>query len=169
MTITMEDRLRAMQIVGELVKPQEDFFDAALASELIDLIPVTKDTGVGIKYRGGAKSGGETSGFAAGVGNVNIPDDEKRKKLKWNWPEYEAVGDVKIKHTLGLMKIEQMWDDTYGMGGLTGSSCVLEYDKNNNQPIELKLAAEKVFSLPFLGPLASWVTYVSWKQPRFEG
>lgn len=111
---------------------------------------------------GAATSFPRPKGHAAGIGDVNIEGEEKKKTYSLNVPKQERIGGYKIEHYAGDMVIALMWAGTYEDN--SGKECILRYDKRTKQPIELKLIVERGIS--FFGLCLYLSVPTRWKKPH---
>jgi len=153
-------RLEANAILDRLVV-DEPTFARDDARCLIDLIPVTprsRFTFTGI-FNG---QGSRFNGHAAGLGDVQINEESKEKKITLNAPASHKIGGYVVTHMPGSINIELMWAEM--RVDQSGLSCLLVYDSVTKEPEELRIAAQKSLSLLFI--TFNYISYIPWKLPE---
>ncbi|WP_201752207.1 hypothetical protein [Microvirga arsenatis] len=156
----VQTRLEANAIIDRLVADGSTF-SRDDARRLIDLIPVTP--GSRLSFSGIFKGpGSRFRGHAAGLGNVEVDEESKEKRITLNEPASHRIGGYVVTHTPGAITVELMWAET--KLDQTGLSCQLVYDARTKEPQELQIAAQKSLSLLFL--TFSYISYIPWKQPE---
>jgi hypothetical protein len=155
----VQTRLEANAILDRLVA-EESNFSRNDARRLIDVIPVAPSSRFSFKgmFKG---SGSRFRGHAAGLGDVELNGEAKEKTLTFNVPASHKIGGYVVTHTPGSINIELMWAET--KADQTGLSCLLVYDGPTNEPVELRIAAQKSLSLLIF--TFNYVSYVPWKKP----
>ncbi len=154
------DLFEANALIESITDSKTAFFEAAEASRLMALLPVTP-----------AKSGFSLSlpwisnifnAYSPGIGNVGLKDDKKNKEFKFNQPVVYRVGGYNVIHNTGEMLIEHMWAHT--REDATGQSCLLSYDEATKAPEKLELAVDKTYEFLFFSYVSQ--DWQPWKTPK---
>ncbi|MFC4171372.1 hypothetical protein ACFOYU_04765 [Microvirga sp. GCM10011540] len=158
-TLEINTRLETNALLDRLVAPGETF-SRDDARRLIDLIPVAPKKRVSFTGKF-TSEGSTTKGHAAGVGDVEIKDGKKERRVDFNKPVEHKVGGYVVTHMPGKMLIELMWSQT--KLDQSGQLCLLTYEKWTREPKELRISVQKTFSLFAFS--FSWVGFAPWKRP----
>jgi hypothetical protein len=158
--MNVQTRLEANAILDRVVTDGSTF-PRNDARRLIELIPVTPPSR--FAFEGIFKGlGSSIRGHSPGLGDVELKEEAKEKKITLNVPASHKIGGYVVTHTPGSINIELMWAET--KMDQTGLSCLLVYDGASKEPKELRIAAQRSLSLLFL--TFNYVSYVPWKHPR---
>ena len=108
--LTVEAWLEAHALLDRLVAEGETFArDDAV--RLITLIPVAPRRR--FSFTGVFKSPGPgLRGRAAGIGDVEVDGEGRKKQVSWNAPSVHLIGGYVVTHTPGQIAIELMWSET---------------------------------------------------------
>ena len=114
------DRLLIAAVVDRLIYGSDTTFQAADARLLLDALPHRRVPWIEIGAKGQV-SGGSAQGFAAGVGNVRVDDDRKRKfEVSSAADAYVRAGQWKLlciqRRRGALVEIEQVMADPLDEG-----------------------------------------------------
>jgi hypothetical protein len=157
--LTVEARLEAHALLDRLVQDGETFVrDDAV--RLIALIPVSPRRR--FSFTGVFQSPGPgLRGRAAGIGDVEVDGEGRKKQVSWNAPSVHRIGGYVVTHTPGQIAIELMWAET--REEQSGQSCLLLYDPATGEPQAMQIAVQRTLTLLFIR--LAYVSYVPWKKP----
>jgi hypothetical protein len=150
----MTERLQLAAVVDRLIFGHDTTFDAEDARELDRLLPDTVRAGfLGRFLRVGVKASmsGNTQGYAAGVGNVRIPDD-KSFEFDSRGRRILRAGQWKLSRSGRDVEIEQVLDTDSEKGAL------VRYRRG--EPTEMLRQVQWALGFIRVGANAAW------KQPR---
>ncbi|WP_192926385.1 hypothetical protein [Microvirga tunisiensis] len=158
--LPIEARLEAHAILDRLTMDGQTF-SREDAKRLIALIPVTPRrrfsfTGL---FQG---RGPDFRGRAAGVGDVELREEGKERRVSWNTPESHRIGGYTVSHTPGQILIDLMWIAT--REDLSGQSCQLVYNTETGEPRAMEISVQRALTV-FVIRLA-YISYVPWKTPE---
>jgi hypothetical protein len=153
-------RLEAHALLDRLTMDGKTF-SREDARRLIALIPVTPRrrfsfTGL---FQG---RGPGLRGRAAGIGDVELDEEGREKRVSWNAPSSYRIGGYVLTHTPGQIVIELMWIAT--REDLTGQSCQLLYDAETGEPRAMEISVQKTLTLLFIR--LAYISYAPWKSPE---
>ncbi|WP_201838459.1 hypothetical protein [Microvirga zambiensis] len=156
----MEARLEAHGLLDRLTMDGATF-SRENARRLITLIPVTPRrrfsfTGL---FQG---RGPGLRGRAAGVGDVELDEEGKERRVSWNAPMSYRIGGYVLTHTPGQIVIELMWIAT--REDLSGQSCQLLYEAETGEPKAMEISVQKMLTLLFIR--LAYISYAPWKTPE---
>jgi hypothetical protein len=157
--LPMEARLEAHALLDRLTMDGQTF-SREDARRLIALIPVSPRrrfsfTGL---FQG---RGPGPRGRAAGVGDVELNEEGKERRVSWNAPPSYRIGGYVVIHTPGQILIELMWIAT--RDDLSGQSCQLLYDERTGEPRAMELSTQRTLTLLFVR--LAYISYIRWKTP----
>lgn len=160
----MNQRYEAMALIEKITDMKSEFFNAADAKRLVELVPAKiQPFRFRIRGRSSGKSG-QSEGYSPGIGNVSVPDDKKDKKFDYDTGTTWRIGGYKVMHTPGAMVISHMWADT--KDDETGMHCCLAYNKASGAPTALQSSVQKTLRL---GPIMlGYMSWTDWKTPSDE-
>ncbi|GAB4072889.1 hypothetical protein KHC28_08130 [Ancylobacter sonchi] len=141
----VDDRLVIHALLDDLVEDGTSF-DTTKATQLIARVPITQKSSP-FQFRSAWNSSTSQSGYAAGIGQSSIKEDEE-KSVEIGADRRWRIGGYKIEHEPGQLDIELMWADT--KRDPTGSLCRLTYDPPSGRPSMLYLGEQRGLKL---GPL----------------
>jgi hypothetical protein len=158
--IDLKARLEAHAILDRLVADGPTFpvGDARRVIELIPVAPSSRISFTGVFRRRGP----EAKGHAAGIGDINLEEEEKQTTFTLNVPASHRIGGYVVTHTPGHLDIELMWAET--RADQTGQSCSLLYDISTKEPEEMRIAVQKSLTVLFI--TFNYVSLVPWKTPE---
>ena len=153
-------RLEAHALLDRLTMDGKTF-SREDARRLIALIPVTPRrwfsfTGL---FQG---RGPGLRGRAAGIGDVELDEEGREKRVSWNAPSSYRIGGYVLTHTPGQIVIELMWIAT--REDLSGQSCQLLYEAETGEPKAMEIAVQKTLTL--LVVRLAYISYAPWKSPE---
>jgi hypothetical protein len=150
----MTDRIQLAAVVERLIYGSDTTFDAEDARTLDQLLPAEARTGffgqyIHLNFK--ARISGRTQGFAAGVGNVRIPDDMSFE-FDSRGRRIVRAGQWKLCRSGRDIEIEQVMDTESEKGVL------IRY--RQHEPTAMLRQVDWQFGFIRLG------AYAYWKQPR---
>jgi hypothetical protein len=156
----METRLEAHALLDRLTRDGSTF-SREDAKRLIALIPVTPRrrfsfTGL---FQG---RGPGLRGRAAGVGDVELNEEGKERRVSWNAPPSYRIGGYVVIHTPGQILIELMWIAT--REDLSGQACQLLYEAETGEPRAMEISIQKALTVLFIR--LAYISYAPWKVPE---
>jgi hypothetical protein len=158
--LTVEERLEAHALLDRLTMDGTTF-SREDARRLIAVIPVS--TRRRFSFTGLFQGRGPgLRGRAAGVGDIELDEEGKERRVSWNAPRPYRIGGYVVVHTPGQVVIDLLWIAT--REDLTGQSCQLLYEAETGEPRAMEISAQRALTLLFIR-LAS-ITYVPWKMPE---
>jgi hypothetical protein len=166
----MNDRFILTAIVDRIIFEEEQTFREADAEELLHILPppslwrhIRLPVAMTVK---GSITGSQTESYAAGVGNVSVPEQTKIFEFDSRSGRTVRVGQWKIRHVAGFwaalrglvkIEIEQVATD----GGLDGKAATMEYA--GGRPVRLLQQVPQ--SGEFGQYIVTRVMSVPWKTP----
>ncbi len=158
--LPMETRLEAHALLDRLTRDGSTF-SREDAKRLIALIPVTPRrrfsfTGL---FQG---RGPGLRGRAAGVGDVELNEEGKERRVSWNAPPSYRIGGYVVIHTPGQILIELMWIAT--REDLSGQACQLLYEAETGEPRAMEISIQKALTVLFIR--LAYISYAPWKVPE---
>jgi hypothetical protein len=158
--LTIEERLEAHALLDRLTRDGPTF-SREDAKRLITLIPVSPRrrfsfTGL---FQG---RGPGLRGRAAGIGNVELDEEGKERRVSWNAPRSHRIGGYVVVHTPGQVVIDLLWIAT--REDVTGQSCQLLYEAETGEPRAMEISAQRTLTLLFIR--LAYISYVPWKMPE---
>lgn len=153
-------RLEAHALLDRLTMDGKTF-SREDARRLIALIPVTPRrrfsfTGL---FQG---RGPGLRGRAAGIGDVELDEEAREKRVSWNAPSSYRIGGYVLTHTPRQIVIDLMWIAT--REDLSGQSCQLLYEAETGEPKAMEIAVQKTLTL--LVVRLAYISYAPWKSPE---
>jgi|GEM_PF-5073309 len=160
-------------LLDRITDPTTDFFDAADARKLIEIVPLqTPKTPFMFSYKGPKKTNNIT-GHATNAGNIDYGHDE-RTEIQIGGIKPRFIGEYQFFHTPGELEVHKMWADT--KIDKTGQKLRLIYNARTKEPTALKLYKQdppKLWQIiPAIGNFggltfdSSFSGYVNWKTPN---
>ena len=158
--LPLEARLEAHAILDRLTMNGTSF-SRDDARRLIALIPVTPRrrfsfTGL---FQG---RGPGLRGRAAGIGDVELDEEGRERRVSWNAPSSYRIGGYTVSHTPGQIVIDLLWIAT--REDLSGQSCQLVYDVATGEPKAMEISVQRTLTLLFVR--LAYISYVPWKRPE---
>jgi hypothetical protein len=158
--LTVEARLEAHALLDRLTRDGPTF-SREDAKRLITLIPVSPRrrfsfTGL---FQG---RGPGLRGRAAGVGDVELDEEDRERRVSWNTPTVHRIGGYTVSHTPGQVVIELLWIPT--RDDISGQSCQLLYDSETDEPRAMEISVQKTLTLLFIR--LAYISYAPWKMPE---
>lgn len=155
-------RLRINQLVDDITDVKSEFFNAAQARELIDIVPFHIRSGFFSFSLSVIKdSSSSHSGYSPGVGNVSVGDDRKEEKKEFTYNRLPVwkIGGYEITHEPGKITIGLMWRET--LEDESGTECRLVYNKATKAPVRLDVLKDNLLDIPFYIPGLMEPNYIS--------
>jgi hypothetical protein len=158
--LPMEARLEAHALLDRLTRDGTTF-SREDAKRLIALIPVTPRrrfsfTGL---FQG---RGPGFRGRAAGIGDVQLDEEGKERRVSWNAAPAHRIGGYLVTHTPGQIVIDLLWIAT--REDLSGQSCQLLYDADTGAPRAMEISVQRTLMLLFVR--LAYISYIPWKTPE---
>jgi hypothetical protein len=158
--LSLEERLEAHALLDRLTRDGATF-SRADAMRLITLIPVTPRRR--FSFTGLFQSRGPGfRGRAAGIGDVELDEEGREKRVSWNTPPVHRIGGYLVTHTPGQVVIDLLWIAT--REDASGQSCQLLYDADTGEPRAMEISVQKTLTLLFIR--LAYISYVPWKMPE---
>ena len=161
---TSIDRLLITATVDRLIYGNPDTFSAEDARTLLDALPRKRVPWIEIGAKGQV-SGGSAQGFAAGVGNVKVEDDRKRKfDVSTSSDAYTRAGQWKLlrydRRRGTHVEIEQVMADPLD----DGRGARLRY-RRDGEPVGMDIRVVRNVRLLFSVFILQLPGWRPWKQP----
>ena len=171
MALSGNDRMTLNAILERMLNSQGDTFNAQEAQQLIEATEEYKASfaSVSLGKIGGSEKSHKTEGYAEGIGNVQIEDEQSKSSIKTNL-NYAALNKYRLYHrNSGALFIEHMWLETYE--DETGKSWMLSYDSETKEPLRLSILSQMKsvkIPMPFLSriEIPYKAIYTLWKKPE---
>ena len=158
--LSLEERLKAHALLDRLTRDGATF-SREDAKRLITLIPVTPRRR--FSFTGLFQSRGlGFRGRAAGVGDVELDEEGREKRVSWNAPPVHRIGGYVVTHTPGQVVIELMWIAT--REDASGQSCQLLYEAETGEPRAMEISTQRTLTLLFIR--LAYISYAPWKTPE---
>lgn len=117
----------------------------------------------GFEYTSNQTSGGSVSGYAEGVGNVGVDEDEREEVVEHSWGlSKERVGFYKLwKDASGRLVFQYFWrsDVSTQVSGEIPDEYYLAYNEKTLEPLYLGVLRDKVVFPLWIG-LYFFLTYL---------
>ncbi|HEY1930455.1 MAG TPA: hypothetical protein VGG99_00440 [Acetobacteraceae bacterium] len=158
------DRLLIAAVVDRLIYGSDTTFDAEDARLLLDALPRKRVPWIELGAKGQVP-GGSAQGFAAGVGNVRVDDDRKRKfDVSTASDAYVRAGQWKLlcipRRRGALVEIEQVMADPLD----EGRGARLRYSPLG-VPVGMDIRFVRSFRLLFSWLIVQMPAWRPWKTP----
>lgn len=158
------DRLLIAAVVDRLIYASDTTFDPEDARTLLDALPRRRVPWIEIGAKGQV-SGGSAQGFAAGVGNVRVDDDRKRKfDVSTAADAYIRAGQWKVlcipRRRGPLVEIEQVMADPLD----EGRGARLRYS-SQGAPVGMDIRVVRSIRLLFSWLIVQVPSWRPWKTP----
>ena len=157
------DRFLIAATVDRLIYDSDTTFQAEDARTLLSALPHGKSPWFELGLRG-KLSGGSSRGVAAGIGNVQIDDKERKFDYSTASDLYTRAGQWKLlwfgRRTGQLIEIEQVMADATD----EGRGALIKYDLNG-KPLSMDIRINRSFRLfwtPVVIVIPGWRP---WKKP----
>ena len=167
LAVNMVDRFVIAAVVDRLIYDNDNTFSTTDARALLDALPRKPSPWIQLGVAG-KMSGGSSSGFAAGVGDVQIKDDRGRQfQFSTGDDAYTRAGQWKLlwigKRTRQYVEIEQVMADATE----DGRGALISYEADGT-PIRMDIRFNRSFRL-FWSPLVvMFPGWKPWKTPATE-
>jgi hypothetical protein len=167
LTVNMVDRFVIAAVVDRLIYDNDNTFSPAEARALLDALPRKPSPWIQLGVAG-KMPGGSSSGFAAGVGDVQIKGDRGRQfQFSTGGDAYTRAGQWKLmwigKRTRQYVEIEQVMADATE----DGRGALISYEADGI-PIRMDIRFNRSFRL-FWSPLVvMFPGWKPWKTPATE-
>jgi hypothetical protein len=156
----LEERLEAHALLDRLTMDGTTFSrkDARRLLALIPVSPRRRFSFTGL-FQG---RGSGLRGRAAGVGDVELDEGGKERRVSWNAPRSHRIGGYVVVHTPGQVVVDLLWIAT--REDLTGQSCQLLYEVETGESKVMEISVQRTLTLLFIR--LAYITYVPWKTPE---
>jgi len=160
----MSDRFVIAATVDRLIYGDDDRFNAGDARLLLDSLPRRPSPWIQLGVAGKV-SGGSSRGFAAGVGDVEIRDENDRQfRYSTSDDAYTRAGQWKLmwigKRTRQYVEIEQVMADATD----EGRGALICYETNGT-PIRMDIRFNRSFRLLWSPVVIMFPGWKPWKVP----
>jgi hypothetical protein len=158
--LPMEARLEAHALLDRLTRDGSTFSreDAKRLITLIPVMPRRRFSFTGL-FQG---RGPGLRGRAAGIGDVELDQEGRERRVSWNAPSSYRIGGYVVVHTPGQIVIDLLWIAT--REDLSGQSCQLLYDTETGEPRAMEISIQRTLTLLFVR--LAYITYTLWKMPE---
>jgi hypothetical protein len=100
-------------------------------------------------------------GRAAGIGDVELDGEGRKKRVSWNTPPVHRIGGYLVIHTPGQVVIDLLWIAT--REDLSGQSCQLLYEVETGEPQAMEISVQRTLTLLVIR--LAYISYIPWKTP----
>jgi len=162
--MNINDRMEANAIIERMTAEDGEHFDHRDGERLIELIPLDRNApNFTTKFSLTKQSSDAAEGYAAGVGNVSMSDEEKEErvdKVLIGGEKVWKVGGYEVEHRPGRVTLRKMWarNDVFG----AEQEAVLDY---RSSPMVLKVRQDRTFGIPNFLEIG-YAAYPKWKTAR---